>query len=248
MKFNPANHHRHSIRLPGYDYTQPGAYFITICVKDRKSIFGEIINRSMQLNKYGIIVRDTWEWLAKQYPYVRLDEYVIMPNHFHGILWICDLPDYDGSHSCRRGGSRTAPTDMRTASMEMRTASMEMRTAQTDIQTAQTDIQTTQTEISTITTTETSSTKRDDCIKIKPVGRLIGAFKTVSTKHINILRNTTGAAMWQRDFYEHIGRNENDLYRIRRYIRNNPLNWDSDAENNYGRLRAVCLSAKDPAC
>jgi len=65
----------------------------------------------------------------------------------------------------------------------------------------------------------------------KPLGRLIGAFKTVSTKRINELRRTTGARLWQRNYYEHIIRNENELNAIRRYILNNPLNWDLDRDN-----------------
>jgi putative transposase len=100
MTFNPAKHHRHSIRLPEYDYTQPGAYFVTICVKNRDCLFGEIVNGEMRLNEYGEIVTEKWRWLAQQYPYVKLDEFIVMPNHFHGILWIRDIS--------RRGGSRPA--------------------------------------------------------------------------------------------------------------------------------------------
>jgi REP element-mobilizing transposase RayT len=70
-------------------------------------------------------------------------------------------------------------------------------------------------------------------MKIKSVGRLIGAYKTVSTKQINISRSTPGEMVWQRDFYDHIGRDARELYRIRRYIRNNPANWDSDGENSF---------------
>ena len=68
-------------------------------------------------------------------------------------------------------------------------------------------------------------------IKIKTLGEIIGAFKTVSAKQINIIRNSPGISIWQRDFYEHIGRNENELFRIRQYIINNPIKWNKDNEN-----------------
>ncbi|MCD4652748.1 transposase, partial [bacterium] len=111
----------------------------------------------------GEIINNTWKWLRKQYEYVDLDQFIIMPNHIHGIICI------------RRGGSRTAPTRKR-----------------------------------------------------KPLGRLIGAFKTVSTKQINLIRQTSGNQFWQRNYYEHIIRDEDDLARIREYIINNPAQWEHD--------------------
>jgi putative transposase len=112
-----------------------------------------------------LIVSATWQWLPEQYPYVELDTWVVMPNHFHGIVFLLDD---------RRGGARPAPT------------------------------------------------------KRKPLGRLIGAFKTVSTKRINELRTTPGQPVWQRNYYEHVIRNEVDLEEIREYIQNNPLKWLDD--------------------
>ena len=117
--------------------------------------------------------------LEQQYPYVNLDEWVIMPNHLHGIIWIIQNDSTD-----RRGGSRTAPTQ--------------------PIQLS------------------------------KPLGRLVGAFKTVSTKQTNIFQNTPAAPLWQRNYYEHIIRNDADLRRIRQYIRDNPLRWAIDRENPLG--------------
>jgi putative transposase len=82
--------HRHSIRLKEYDYVQPGAYFVTICTKFRKPIFGEIIDGTMQMNEKGLIIAETWQWLSEQYSYVKLDTWVIMPNHFHAIVFLLD--------------------------------------------------------------------------------------------------------------------------------------------------------------
>ena len=104
MKYNLDIHHRRSIRLKGYDYAQAGAYFVSICTQNRECLFGEITNGKIVLNAAGRMVSETWEWLATQYDHVELDQWVIMPNHMHGIIVIIN----DG-----RGGSRTAPTGKR---------------------------------------------------------------------------------------------------------------------------------------
>jgi REP element-mobilizing transposase RayT len=168
MRKSPAKYHRRSIRLPGYDYTHEGIYFVTICTQNRECLFGDIIDGKIKLNDTGHVVTETWKWLAIQYDYVELDEWVVMPNHIHAIIVITD----------RRGGSRTAPTAKR-----------------------------------------------------KPIGRLIGAFKTVSTKRINQMYGSPGAKLWQRNYYEHIIRNDNELHHIRQYIIDNPLRWELDQEN-----------------
>ena len=88
---NPMNqHHRHSIRLPGYDYTQPGAYFVTMCTHNRETLFGEIVSDVMQLNAIGEIVHSCWNSIPRHFPFTAPDVYVIMPNHFHAIVWIVD--------------------------------------------------------------------------------------------------------------------------------------------------------------
>jgi REP element-mobilizing transposase RayT len=169
-RFDPQKHHHRSIRLPEYDYAQPGAYFVTIVAWQRECLFGEVVNEEMVLSEFGKVVAEKWQWLEIQYDYVELGAWVVMPNHFHGILIF---------HENRRGGSRSAPTP----------------------------------------------TKR------KPLGGLVGAFKTVSTKHINLLRSTEGQIVWQRNYYEHIIRNEKDLQNKTDYINANPLLWEQDAEN-----------------
>jgi len=169
MSFDREKHHRRSIRLPGYSYIQAGAYFVTVCTQDRECFFGEIVNAKMELNQYGAVVAGCWAGLDRQYPYLKLDQWVVMPNHLHGIILI------------KEGGSRTAPTTDRT--------------------------------------------------KPKPLGQLIGAFKTISTKQINALRGTPGAPLWQRNYYERIIRDENELDRIRCYIQDNPAARDIDREN-----------------
>ncbi|RME36986.1 MAG: transposase, partial [Thermoflexia bacterium] len=84
--YDPDRHHRRSIRLRGYDYTQPGAYFVTICAYDREPLFGEVVDGEMRVNKWGEIVREEWFRTTQLRPYVVLydDEFVVMPNHIHG--------------------------------------------------------------------------------------------------------------------------------------------------------------------
>ena len=87
MKQNIVHNH-HSIRLKEYDYSQPGAYFITLCTKNRECLFGEIKSSKMQSNEYGQIAEQCWMEIPNHYPNVELDEFVIMPDHFHGIIII----------------------------------------------------------------------------------------------------------------------------------------------------------------
>ena len=91
MKYDPRIHHRRSIRLKGYDYSKPGAYFITICTHQRKRLFGEVVDGQMQLNNLGNIARSHWCRLEKHHAHIRLDEFVVMPDHFHGIVIIKNL-------------------------------------------------------------------------------------------------------------------------------------------------------------
>lgn len=178
MMYDPQKHHRRSIRLKGYDYTQPGAYFITICTQDRAHLFGEVVDREMRLNDAGRIVREEWFKTAQLRPYVRLDEneFVVMPNHVHGIIWIVD--DVGATR-------RVAPT--------------------------------------------TDAAPHGP--KSGSIGAIIGQFKSAATKSINALRGIPGAPGWQRNYYEHIIRDEDALNRIRAYILTNPLRWALDREN-----------------
>jgi REP element-mobilizing transposase RayT len=90
MKFDPFNHHRRSTRLRGYDYSQAGAYFVTICVQQHQCLFGKVVNAEMDLNDWGTIANECWLAIPEHFPYVELDEYGVMPNHVHGIVVITD--------------------------------------------------------------------------------------------------------------------------------------------------------------
>jgi putative transposase len=100
MVYDPQRHHRRSIRLKNHDYASPGKYFITICTHDRIHIFGQIRNDEMVLNEFGMIATNCWNALPKHFPHIRLDASIVMPNHFHGILWINQYPE--GHHKTDR--------------------------------------------------------------------------------------------------------------------------------------------------
>ena len=117
MNYDKYKHRRSSIRLKGYDYSQAGAYFVTICTRDRECLFGDIGESEMRLNDAGQMVRDVWHKIPEHFPHFDIDEFVIMPNHFHGIIVIVGAP-LVGAHSSgttinnteNRAGTRPAPT------------------------------------------------------------------------------------------------------------------------------------------
>jgi putative transposase len=84
--------HRRTFRLLDYDYSQTGAYFVTLCTHERKSMFGEIIDGVMQVNEAGRMVEQCWLDIPNHFPHVDLDAFVVMPNHVHGIVVISDRP------------------------------------------------------------------------------------------------------------------------------------------------------------
>jgi putative transposase len=122
MKYDPNIHHRRSIRLPGYDYSQSGAYFVTICAYQRQCLFGDVVDGQMILNQYGAIVAETYQWLCQRYPHLHSDEWIVMPNHFHAIMVITDQPRVDTDQPCRGGlwGAPTTPLQCETPLRQIR--------------------------------------------------------------------------------------------------------------------------------
>ena len=176
MKYNREKHQRRSIRLREYDYTQVGAYFVTISAHSREPIFGEIVKGKMRLNEWGKVVAFCWDEIPIHFLNVELDAFVIMPNHVHGIIVIA----VDG----RRGTACRAPT------------------------------------------TEQFG---------KPVANsfptIIRSFKSATTKRINEIHSNPGVPLWQRNYYERIIRDEDELTQIREYIAGNHFKWGEDEEN-----------------
>ena len=209
--FNPEIHHRRSVRLKRYDYSKPGWYFITICTYKKDRIFGEIVNNRILLNDIGRLVKDEWIRTTQIRKNVSLDEFVIMPNHMHGIIVINETTGTVGAH-CNvplqnRDVSRTHCSDAG-EHPNIIGAHCNVPLQQTEFQYEQFG----------------KSTKNS-------IPTIIKLFKSATTRHINEYRRTPGVPVWQRNYYEHIIRDENELNTIRKYIIENPLNWLTDEEN-----------------
>jgi len=162
--------------LKGYDYSQSGTYFVTICAKDRELYFEKY--RGLQE-----IVRQQWEELPQRFPDLTLDEFIIMPNHIHGIIIV---------------GAGLAPALSYRATARVAPTSSVDRPAPT-------------------------------------VGEIVGTFKSSCIHdwltYIKEKKIDAVGKFWQRNYYEHVIRNEGELNEIREYIQNNRLKWDLDKEN-----------------
>ncbi len=161
-------------RLPFFDYSNPAWYFVTICTKNHIQHFGKVQNGKMILNQFGKIVENAWNWLSEQYDYCKLDEYVVMPNHFHGIIII----DPEFNQNKRRDSSRAVLTIHNNIQQNSRDNSRVVPTNYVNIQQERRD------KLRLIPTKE--ATKH---IKIKSLSELVGAFKTKSSKEIHLAGN-----------------------------------------------------------
>ena len=174
MNINDPNYpKRRSYRLEGYNYCLSGGYFITVCTSNMVDLFGYIHNSRMVPNTFGSIVEEEWFKSSKLRENIELykDEFVLMPNHIHGILWIMNSKVNENQTRRNKPGSQ-----------------------------------------------------------IGSLGSIIGQFKSRTSKRINILGNSPGKSIWQRNYYDHIIRNEKDLKVIRKYILGNPYKWEEGVD------------------
>jgi len=182
MKYDPEKHHRRSIRLKEYDYSQPGGYFITIVIQNRECLFGEVLDRDMVLNAAGKMIEKWYFKLKNKFSDIRCDAYTVMPNHFHAII-------------------QNVGADPRVCPSKHKIGNDKMGE-------------------------HTGS----------PLRRVVQWFKTMTTnEYIRGIKQNGwqpfDGKLWQRNYWEHIIRDENDLNRFREYIINNPLKWELDNEN-----------------
>jgi len=205
MKYNPQIHHRRSIRLKGYDYSWAGAYFITICTKDRKCLFGEITNGEMTLNEMGQIAYNEWLRTPELCPNVSLDVFAIMPNHMHGIIVIIE------DENEKRGG------DLHSPDCEIINFTNESSSHGENIDDRH----------------EYEGECKGECYSPRQfrspsnnIGAMVRGYKSSVAKQINLI-NYSGS-IWQRNYHEHIIRTEMSNKRICDYIINNPKRWIDD--------------------
>ena len=192
MPYNPEIHRRRSIRLQGYDYSQAGAYFLTICTHERKCLFGEITDDKMHLNDAGRIVAEEWLKTPVIRAEIELDEWVVMPNHFHGIAVITD------TGATNRHGAKKRNTDDRPVGRCSGRFNGRPPVAPTGP-------------------------------KPKSIGAMMSGFKSSVTSRVNAYRQLSGSEVWQRNYWDHIIRNETELTTLRKYIRTNPARWQQDS-------------------
>ena len=207
---------RKSIRLKNYDYSQTGLYFITICIQNKKHLLGTITNNQMILNDAGKMVSIQWFDLLQRFKYIQLHEYVVMPNHFHGIIYI----DKCRGESCIRPHDKNFNNIMHTMD------SSEHNSGEHN-------------------SGEHNSGEHNSGYGTldDTVGRIVQAFKSITThEYIHGVKQNHwqpfNKKLWQRNYWEHIIRNKNEYYRISEYIKSNPLKWNDD-KLNYGKGNVV---------
>ena len=170
---------RRSIRLPEYDYAQDGVYFITICTRGRECLLGMVNEGRVELTEYGPIVQEEWSRSTSIRAELSLGEFVVMPNHLHGIV------EMNARSAMEVGAHGRAP-------------------------------------LRALNSTRPLHRQK------RSLGSFIAGFKSACTKRINQRRASPGTPVWQRNYYEHIVRDENDLSPVRQYIVDNPLEWELD--------------------
>ena len=219
-RYDPQKHHRRSIRLKGWDYRRPGLYFVTIDVQNHECLFGRVENQKMILNELGKIVNYQWQKLPTHFKHIELDEFIVMPNHLHGIIHIVRWPE--GAHAeVHNNDSVTDDGDVGAKHFPNQSDN------------SQNSLLHNRNIINGKNSDENASPL--PLVHRQPHGTMPGSlsaiiqnFESVSARKINRIRKTPGAKLWQRNYWEHIIRNDKGLNFIRRYIINNPLNWTDD--------------------
>ncbi len=217
MPYNPNKHHRRSIRLKGYDYSKAGLYFITICCQDRICRFGDIIvgaglaPAQMVLNEFGQIAYNEWIKLTERFTNFELDVFQIMPNHMHGIIVLNDAvgagftPAQNETFTPAQNGDNTEyniPAQNGTVDQNQNGSDIIQGAGASPAPTA-----------------------------VASVSDIVGAYKSLVANgclDIYKLNNKTMGKLWQRDYYEHIIRNEQSYETISNYIIDNPAKWNED--------------------
>ena len=208
MKFDPRKHHRRSIRLKDYDYASEGAYYVTMVTYERECLFGKIIDNEMYLSTYGAIVQKWWKGIPVHFPNVDIGAFIVMPNHIHGIIFITEGHRGEVVSPCNNPNQNN-----------------------------QQIISNNDGPYQTEEFMETGQDAKNLGGKTPPLrnptlGQIVAYLKYQSTKDMNKIEDVqTITKFWQRNYYEHIIRNEKELKQKTDYILDNPSRWDDDEEN-----------------
>jgi REP element-mobilizing transposase RayT len=279
-QMNTQRQSRRSIRLKDYDYSQPGGYFLTLVTFQREHLFGEITNGEMHLNEAGRIVRDVWEKLPERYPNVTLDEMVIMPNHFHGNVFITDddpesvgavheppvpvqgeppVPvqgeppvPVQGEPPVPVQGEPPVPVQGEPPVPVQGEPPVPVQGEPPVPVQGEPPVPVQGEPPVPVQGEPPVSIQGEPPVPVQGeppprnyespeeyrlrrrrmlLPKLVGYFKMNTAKAINLLLNSSGVPVWQRNYYEHIIWTQAELDRIRNYIVYNPQQWDQDDEN-----------------
>ncbi len=236
MAYDPERHNRKSNRLKGYDYSQPGFYYVTICTQDRVERFGDVSDDEMVLNDAGEIVDEKWNLIPARYGHVVLDKYQVMPNHMHGIVQIVGSSNGENK-SFGNGNVGTGLVPV----LNDGDGSVENGPIDGPIDGDKTNANTSNNDIA-------ASGRMGTRPIPTPLYDMIGTFKSLTQNDYAFHVRKNGwppfrKRLWQLRFHDHIIRNRDDaehhrdeLNRIRKYIENNPRNWVDDENNpeNFG--------------
>jgi REP element-mobilizing transposase RayT len=209
-------------RLKYWDYSNVGCYFITICTRNRINYFGKIMNKKMILSDIGIIAEKYWREMPQHFHNIKLDQFVIMPNHVHGIIHITEyfhpiIVDYSDKYidyNNRNDHNIVNATNI--------------------VETLHCNVSTKNDKNRNVFTDKNNCTEKN-MSKISPhagsIPIIIRSYKSICTREINKSLNNTRYFHWQSRYYDRVIRNEIELIIIRKYIKNNPQNWKFDRNN-----------------
>ena len=225
MKYNPDIHNRRSIRMRGYDYSQCGMYFVTICTSDRLILFGNVENGVMLLNNAGEIAKYELLETPKHRTYVALHEHIVMPNHIHAIIEITD--DCRGV-ACNARMNKNGNNDKGVADGGVADGGVadegvaDGGVADECVAYGMRALHATPLQggngLCDITTENTMS-------NISPKH---GTLSTIIRAYKSAVSRKLGYSLWQRNYHEHIIRDEKSYWDIVEYIRQNPKMWKQD--------------------
>jgi REP element-mobilizing transposase RayT len=219
-------------RLKSFDYSTDGAYFITICIANRENLFGEIVNGKMIPNACGKVAQKCWQEIPNHFPDTRLDEFIVMPNHIHGIVWI----ENDGGVG---GGVGNAGGDVGNKNFcSLRGSVMQDFCLPHGAKDDNTRVGNMGGDNACVGNCHENSLRgaiQNGCQSNKipwqtklsySLSSIIRGFKIGVTKWCR--QNNQENFRWQKSFYDRIIRDEEELNRIREYIWANPVNWETD--------------------
>jgi REP element-mobilizing transposase RayT len=238
MPYDPFRHHQRSIRLPGYDYSSPGAYFVTICAQRRDYPFGAVRSGEVRLSEPGEMITRWWLSLPEKFPHVRLDAFVIMPDHVHGII-VFDNTANDVTNDATNDVTNDATNDVTNDATNDVTNDAANVGADQCVRPQCDAVKIDAFDAGRHTGRPLHGNDNDsrDSTKRATLGAVIQWFKTMTTNEYIRHVHDHGwppfeQRLWQRNYWEHIIRDNNALNAIRDYINANPARWDATRQSS----------------